>query len=98
MANDNPSSNLERAAEAADDFEKKHYQGGELDAQDFKQAGQKATAAVSNAATAVKEAVVGPADPKVCMINSPPRSICGACDSVCPGLRNVVADNFRSAT
>jgi hypothetical protein len=64
MANDSPSSNLERAAEAADDFEKKHYQGGELDAQDFKEAGQKATEAVSNAATAVKEAVVGPADPK----------------------------------
>lgn len=84
MANDNPSSNLERAAEAADDFEKKHYQGGELDAQDFKQAGQKATAAVSNAATAVKEAVVGPADPKVCMINPPPRSICGACECRMP--------------
>jgi ElaB/YqjD/DUF883 family membrane-anchored ribosome-binding protein len=64
MASNNPSSNLERAAEAADDFEKKHYQGGELDAQDFKKAGENATAAVSNAATAVKEAVVGPADPK----------------------------------
>jgi hypothetical protein len=67
MASNNPSSNLERAAEAADDFEKKHYQGGELDAQDFKKAGENATAAVSNAATAVKEAVVGPADPKVCL-------------------------------
>lgn len=70
MASNNPSSNLERAAEAADDFEKKHYQGGELDAQDFKKAGENATAAVSNAATAVKEAVVGPADPKVCLINN----------------------------
>ena len=69
MASNNPSSNLERAAEAADDFEKKHYQGGELDAQDFKKAGENATAAVSNAATAVKEAVVGPADPQVCLIN-----------------------------
>lgn len=65
MANDKPSSNLERAAQAAEDFEDKHYKGGELDAQDFKAAGEKATAAVSDAAVAVKEAVVGPADPKV---------------------------------
>lgn len=65
MASNNPSANLERAAQAADDFENKQSQGGELDAQDFKAAGQQATAAVSDAATAVKEAVVGPSDTKV---------------------------------
>lgn len=65
MASDNPSSNLERAAQAAEEYENKHYQGGELDAQDFKKAGEQATAAVSDAATAVKEAVVGPSEPKV---------------------------------
>jgi hypothetical protein len=96
MASNNPSSNLERAAEAADDFEKKHYQGGELDAQDFKKAGENATAAVSNAATAVKEAVVGPADPKVCLstiVRNRQRS-----RWYVRGVRDApVADTFRSA-
>lgn len=67
MASDNPSSNLERAAEAAEDFEKKHYKGGELDKDDFKQAGENATSAISDAANKVKEALVGPADPQVCI-------------------------------